>query len=427
MVRRKFNDSTLLSTCLIETERASFLEKSFLDKKKRNSLIVAVVVLTLGRLTINMTRRFMYPFVPAIGEQLNVSVQSVQGVISAQSAVGMLSPVFGTLSERYGRKRTMVTSLLMICPAMILGALFVNFWIFAAMMIVVGLVKIVYDPTAQAYLGDRVPYHRRGLVWGILELNWAGSLIIIAPLAGFLLASSGLRSVLAFFAVMGVIAWAIVWRYLPRDHQGETSEALAANPMSGLRTLSKNPAGMGALAYSLFLVTANEMFFINYGVWMDTSFDLVLTGLGFVTITIAIAEVIGELCVVAIADKVGKRNMALVGAVGSSFVYLALPYLTFSLYAAMVGVFVLFVFFEVAIVASIPLFTEIMPDARAVMMSSNISAHALGRLSGSALGGLLYAWLGDFTLVGGLAMVCGLGACAVMWHRVPEISAPNAS
>jgi predicted MFS family arabinose efflux permease len=292
-------------------------------------------------------------------------------------------------------------------------------------MVVVGLVKIIYDPTAQAYLGDRVPYNRRGLVWGILELNWAGSLIVIAPIAGFLLATAGLRSVLVFFAIMGLFALIVVWRHLPADRHEETSAALSGNPLHGLRMLRNNPVGMGALGSSLCLVIANEMFFINYGVWMDSSFDLVLTGLGLVTISIAIAEVIGELLVVAVADRAGKRNMALVGAVGSSLTYLVLPYLAFSLYAAMLGLFVLFVFFEVAVVASIPLFTEIMPDARAVMMSGNISAHALGRLAGSAVGGLLYAWLGDFSLVCVIAMACGLGACVVMWCRIPEISSVN--
>ena len=100
--------------------------------------------------------------------------------------------------------------------------------------------------------------------------------------------------------------------------------------------------------------------------------------------------------------------------------YLLLPFLAFSLPLAMVGLFVMFFFVEVAIVSSIPLFTEIMPDARAVMMSGNVGAHALGRMVGASLGGTLYAATGSFPFLGATALVIGLVAAFMLWRFVHE-------
>jgi predicted MFS family arabinose efflux permease len=389
--------------------------------KKKKSLITTVFVLTFARFTINMTRRFMYPFVPAISGQLNVSVQSIQALISAQASVGLLSPIFGTISERYGRRQTIVAALAIMVLALFIGVVYLNFWVFAAVMITVGVMKIIYDPAVQAYLGDRIPYNRRGLALGTMELSWAGALIVIGPLAGFLLARHGLQSLFIWFVVMSLVAWVLVWRFLPADRGDRETSVQSVSIIEGFRVLRRNRAGLGAMGFSLFFVIANEIFFINYGVWMDVSFDLTLEDLGFATTVIAAAEVIGEFIVIGFADRVGKRNMALVGTACASMIYLILPHLVFSLTTALIGLFVLFIFVEVAIVSSIPLFTEIIPDARAVMMSGNISAHSLGRLIGGALGGLIYAWIGNFALMGGISMLMGLGACLLMWRFIAEI------
>ena len=80
----------------------------------------------------------------------------------------------------------------------------------------------------------------------------------------------------------------------------------------------------------------------------------------------------------------------------------------------------MFISIEASIVASFPLFTEILPDARAVMMSANMGAHSLGRVSGAALGALIYKFsAGNFLLIGLLAGALGFVAFVVMLRYVP--------
>lgn len=60
----------------------------------------------------------------------------------------------------------------------------------------------------------------------------------------------------------------------------------------------------------------------------------------------------------------------------------------------MVYPFALFLTFEITVVGGIPLMTEIVPSARSVVMSSILTAAALGRAFGSWLGPFLFTRFG---------------------------------
>ena len=258
---------------------------------------------------------------------------------------------------------------------------------------------------------------------GIAELSWALSLLIAAPVAGFLLDASSLQAVflfLAFMLAMGGLAVATLVESDSRpDH--DYRRIRIVNPLTAMRTVSAHPPAVAALLYSICLTLSHEIFFINYGLWMEDAFGLLLTALGAITIVIALAEVIGEFIVIAIADRVGTKRTSMVGMLVAAVCFLIIPYLHFSLPLAMFGIFVMFISIEAAIVSALPLFTEIMPKSRAIMMSANMGAHSLGRVAGAALGGLIYAATGgDFLLIGLVAGALGFVAFAIMFRFVPD-------
>src|SRR5690606_22495309 len=116
--------------------------------------------------------------------------------------------------------------------------------------------------------------------------------------------------------------------------------------------------------------------------------------------------------------------LALGGVLVSSLLYCGLPFLDFHLAAALVGLFITFVGVEIAIVSSLSLFTEILPKARVVMMSSNVGAQALGRLLGGVVGGVGYSLTESFSAVGVLAMGIGLIAAALLYFKIHEQETP---
>ncbi|MBC8097935.1 MAG: MFS transporter [Armatimonadetes bacterium] len=388
----------------------------------RAQLARIVLPLTVARLSVNIARRFPYPFLPAISRGLGVPLSSVQSVSALQAGIGITSPLFGGLADRYGRKRVMLATLGLMTGAAVGGALLPQFAVFALVMVLLGVGKMLFDPAGIAYVGDRVPYAQRGAALGMLELAWAGSLIIASPVVGFLLQTSGLQAV--FFALSMALAatLGLVWLVIPSDYPNPTARASAPplNPLRMLRIVGRSRAASAALGYVIAIGVANELVFINYGAFMETSFGLLPLELGALTTVIALAEVCGELLVIGIADKFGKKRLALTGALLASAMYVVLPLASFSLPLALASVFVMFLGVETAIVASIPLYTEVLPEARSMMFSAVIGASSVGRFTGSVLGGILYRWTGSFLVLGVLSMGIVLVGAALLWRFVPD-------
>ncbi|MCY4147574.1 MAG: MFS transporter [Chloroflexi bacterium] len=396
-------------------------EPAAADRPFDSGVIRSILAIVFARLVINVSKRFAYPFVSAIGSTFGVSAVSVQNVIALTNGAGLFSPLLGTISEHFGRKTVMVGALLMMTVMSLLGALFAEWGVFVLVMFALGVGKITYDPTFQAYLGDVIPFSRRARVMGFAELSWALSLVIAAPVAGFLLEASSLQAVFLFIAALLGLGTLAVWLFVEADADPQRSHdrLRVINPLAAMRRVSRHPPAMFALLFSVCLTTGHETFFINYGLWMEDSFDLQLTALGTLTILIAIAEIVGEFIVITLADRLGTKRAAATGMLMAAGCFFFIPSLSFSLPLAMLGIFVLFVSIETAIVASLPLFTEVMPDARAVMMSANQGAHSLGRVVGAALGASIYqASGGDFALIGTLAGLLGLVAALSLLRGV---------
>ena len=387
-----------------------------------NKVIRSILAIVFARLVINITRRFPYPFVSAIGASFSVSADNIQNIIALTNGAGLLSPMLGTISEHYGRKVVMVGALLMMTIMSILGALFSDYGIFVVVMFAFGVGKIIYDPTFQAYLGDVIQYSRRARVMGIAELSWALSLVIAAPVAGFLLDVSSLQAIFLFLTILLALSALALWTLVESDegpdHQHERIRII--NPLAALRVVSAHPPAIFALVYTVCLTVSHEIFFINYGLWMEDTFDLILTALGAVTIVIALAEIIGEFIVITIADRMGTKLTSMCGMLLAAICFLIIPHLSFSLPVAMFGIFVMFISIETAIVSALPLFSEILPKSRGIMMSANMGAHSLGRVTGAAVGAFIYKFSdGNFLLIGLVAGGLGLVAFFVMMRFVP--------
>src|SRR5690606_40413336 len=98
---------------------------------KQVNLTSMTVIFLFGRLVINMTRRFSYPFIPAIAQRLGTSIGSVQSALALSWGVGIFSPVFGVLTERFGRKPVMLGALALMALVSLLGVFVPQFWAFA--------------------------------------------------------------------------------------------------------------------------------------------------------------------------------------------------------------------------------------------------------------------------------------------------------
>lgn len=375
-----------------------------------------------GRTLLNTARRFPYPFATALSRGLGVPLPAITSLIAVNQITGLLALFAGPLADQWGYRLMLISGLSLLATGMLAAGLLPFYGVVLVALFMAGLGKSVFDPALQAYVGRRVPYQRRGLVIGIIEMSWAASSLIGIPLMGLLIDRAGWRSpfwVLGALALAGVVALA---KLIPAAPAETPLHGSAFNLKTTWRQLKNSRVALGGLGFSFCVAAANDNLFVVYGAWLESRFALSVVALGLATTVIGVAELCGESLTAGLSDRLGLKPSLFAGLILSSLSYALLPYLGQTLPLALLALFVLFVGVEYTIVTSVSLFTEVLPEARATMMSGWLAAASLGRVSGALLGGVLWPWGGIIpislvsTFISGLALLW-LSWGLRHWHR----------
>jgi predicted MFS family arabinose efflux permease len=303
--------------------------------------------------------------------------------------VGTLSPLLTPIADRRGRK----TGMLLGVGLFVMGSIFPLFWAtFPAFLIAVSLSFLgmfLYLSSMQAYLGDVVPFERRGRLLSITEMGWSLAFILGMPLVGLVIGQWGWRAPFPLLAGLSLLCMLALARVVP-NHSPAPADGTAW--WHGLRQVLVSPPALAGLAMSLCFVTANEMVNLVFGVYLEDSFGLQIAALGAASALIGVAELSGELLSASLVDWLGKKPTVVVGMLVNAAVVLAFPWLGRSLLGAVAGLFVFYLSFEFAFLGALSLMTELLPEARATLLGVNVACFSLGRMIGSLLGPAVFAW-----------------------------------
>ncbi|MCB8924417.1 MAG: MFS transporter [Ardenticatenaceae bacterium] len=351
-----------------------------------------LALIALARLCLNSGLRMVYPFAPAFSRQLGVPVTAVYRLVTIRNLAGFLSPLFGPLSERFGRRVILFGAMLFFSAGCLLVWLWPTYWLFGAALIMISVAKVIYDPAMQAYVGEMVPYKQRGKALAVTELSWAGALLIGGPLIGVAIERQGWSAAFFWLGLFGVMTAVLLLKFLPKVKNKVSGRG--ANLADYWRVVRQNPVIWAAMLYNICIMAGNETIFLVFGDWMELSFGLSLLALGASAGVIGGAEITGELFAGWSVDRFGKRPVVITTGLLNALICLLIPLMGGNLTAALAAYFALFLTFEITIVGGVPLMTEIVPSARSVVMSSIIAAGALGRALGSWLGPFLFDQFG---------------------------------
>jgi predicted MFS family arabinose efflux permease len=136
-----------------------------------------------------------------------------------------------------------------------------------------------------------------------------------------------------------------------------------------------------------------------------------LGGIGVVTAVIGLAEMFGEGSTALFSDKWGKRPFVLACAAVVTLMYFLLPSVSSSLPWVMAVLFVLFLSFEGAVVGGLSLYSELVPEARSIVLSIIFGGLNLGFALGSWLGTRVWGMAGleATCYIAGLLTLIALG------------------
>lgn len=151
------------------------------------------------------------PLLPFYADRFGASGTEIGLLVLSYSAAQLLlAPVWGRLSDRYGRRRILIVGLLGSSASYVVFAFAGSFWILLMSRIMAG-VGGANIPVAQAYIADITPPERRAANMGLIGAAFGLGFIfgpalggILAPIAPELpgLVAAGLCAANAFLAVL---------------------------------------------------------------------------------------------------------------------------------------------------------------------------------------------------------------------------------
>jgi MFS transporter, DHA1 family, tetracycline resistance protein len=207
----------------------------------------------------------------------------------------IFAPVIGNLSDKYGRRPVLLTSLFGFGIDYLFLALAPTYgWLFVG-RIIAGITGASFT-TGAAYIADVSTAETRAKNFGMIGAAF-GLGFVIGPALGGFLAGFGVRAPFYAAAVLCLLNWLYGYFVLPESLSKENRRPFQwkrANPFGSLKFLKKTP-GIGGLAISYFLiylaaqaVQGNWSFFtIHRFKWSE---DMVGISLGVVGLLVGVVQ-----------------------------------------------------------------------------------------------------------------------------------------
>ena len=346
-----------------------------------------LIIFMFVRTILNSIHRMVYPFLPIFARGLGVDLSTMSLLMTGRSLLGATSPFLGPIADWRGRKFGLLTGLSVFTLGIGIVAVFPAFWTLAIALGLAMIGKYIFDPAMQAYFGDRVPYHQRGTALAVTEVAWSMGFIVGVPIAGFLIDRFGWSAPFPLFTVLGLIAFFIIWRVVPNV---DTHHNPVGDSREKYLTVLKSAPALAGISIALWASAANELVNVIFGVWLEDSFGLKIAALAGASAVIGISELSGEGLVALTTDKLGKPRALAIGLTANSLAAILLPFIGQTQVGALIGLFLFYITFEYIMVSHIPMVTELVPSARATLLSLNVTGHALGRALGAFLAALIY-------------------------------------
>jgi predicted MFS family arabinose efflux permease len=344
-----------------------------------------LTVFTMTRMVVATAFRMVYPFLPALSRGMGVPIETIAVAVSARSALGFFGPVLGAVADIRGRKQALVIALVVFGISLGLIGIWPVYGVFFWGMVISGGASVIIDSSIHAYLGDKIPYARRGQAAAIVELGWSLAFVIGVPLTGWSITRIGWSSPFIWLGLAGIASGGLIGVLIPRiPPSSENWQELRI----GLRGIF-SPIPLLGLLLALLTVLANQVVSIVFGVWMENSFGLKIEQLGAASSVIGLAGITGVGFAILFTDRLGKRRAVAAGLVINSLACMAMPFLSARLWGTLAVLFVFFMSFEFTLTSLIPMMTSLSVQTRGIFMAATLATFSLGDSFGALLGPVL--------------------------------------
>lgn len=385
---------------------------------RRNLLILSftLVVATLGF-------GVVIPIIPFYMESMGAGGTEL-GLLVASYAVMRLifSPLWGSISDKVGRKPIMMIGILGYGITMVLFGLATELWMLFAARILSGVLSSATSPTTMAYIGDSTSEEDRGGGMGMMGAA-VGIGTIFGPALGGLLAGESLSVPFLIAGGMSILALILIAIFLPES----LPQAARQSSIKGIqlpefklwRQALTSPIGI--LLVLAFVMTTGMMIF--YGIFGLYALDRFSYGPQQVGIIFMVVGIISALTQGILTGPLTKRwgeaplikVAMLVSSIGFVFIVLADSFWTVML---SIGVFI---FASALLIPTVTSLTSKRAESmQGMAMGLTNSFISLGRIVGPLWAGLVYDLNLIFPYISGAVIMAAGFVVSAIWLKGEE-------
>lgn len=361
------------------------------------------------------------PIMPFYVERLGAGGTEL-GLLVASYAVMRLicGPLWGTLSDRVGRKPVLMVGIFGYGITMILFGLATQLWMLFVFRILSGILSSATSPTTMAYIGDSTPEEERGKGMGILGAA-VGVGTIFGPGLGGLLAGDNLATPFFIAGGMSFLSLLLIWLFLPESLTADSVQETGEKKQLTARGIWRGVSGsIGSLLLMAFLASFGlTAFFGIFGLYALQKYNAGPEAVGGIMMVFGLVTALAQgLLVGPLTKHWGETRVIQVGliatAAGFLFIALASTFITF-LFA--IGLFTL----AIAVIspAVSALTSSLTTLEQGLTMGLSNAAQSLGRIAGPLLGGVAFDIFLEYpNYLGAIVMSIGFLASLFTLSRV---------
>lgn len=282
----------------------------------------AVTLLTLGFGLVGLDRWIIAPLFPQIMRDLGLGYQDLGLIIGILGITwGISAIVMGRLSDRWGRKRILVPSMIVFSLLSAFSGFATSFLGLIMVRAVMGVSEGAFTPASGAAVVDASPPHRRGRNLGIQMGAFGLFGLGVAPILATQLLTivPSWRWVFALVAVPGFIIAALMWRVLrePAHIRADATSEVAAAPSPSFASVFRHSNVWFALLGLLGTMTCVWIVSAMVPSYLTDVLHLTPQAMGFVVSALGFGGFIGEFVILSISDHLGRKPTSLVCFVGA--------------------------------------------------------------------------------------------------------------
>lgn len=385
-------------------------------------------VLALCAFLIGLDSLVVIPLVPAIAKDLGFQLDLGGLLVTAYALLyGFSAPLFGPLSDRIGRKKMIMSGMLVFSVGTALTAFATDLNTALIFRAVAGLGGAMVMPSVFALLGDAFSYEQRGKAMGAVMGAMVGSTVLGVPLGTFLAQFGSWELTFGIVAALGGLLFLIAMGAIPAT---PPKNEIPVGPVKAyfgqFKTAFSNPSVFFALLTTFLWTAGLHGMFAYVGVYYTENFNFDIAQIGFVIFAAGLGSVIGNVIGGRLADKVGKKTVVAFASVVAAAGVLAFALLTNAVVAAIVAHVIWSTAIGFGQASLTALVSELSPKVRGTVMSLNSSAMYTGMMSATAISALLMQ-NGTFLQIGILCAIASILCMPVTSFFVKEHSAADAA